>query len=132
MSVWIFGRENRFLSHIRPALAQHGLTIKDNQMTWQDQDYSLSDHNLALVAAHPGNSQTSIGFISNPTAASLPTLARKLPHYGRYSMTLFSGFSVNNLLKLQWPLTESPLQVSLTEDDIPPIVIPAVPPLVRY
>ena len=131
-AVWIFGRENRFLSHIQPALMRHGLKIKDDRVTWQGQDYSLSDHSLGLVAAHPDNSQTSIGFISTPTTASLPTLARKLPHYGRYSMTLFADPSVSNLLKLQWPLTESPLQVSLTEEDIPPIVIPPVPPLVRY
>lgn len=131
-AVWIFGRENRFLSRIQPALMQRGLKIRNDQVTWKQQDYLLSDHNLALVAAHPDDSQTSVGFISSPSAASLPTLARKLPHYGRYSMTLFSGFSVNNLLKLQWPLTESPLQVNLTEDDIPPIVVPPVPPLVRY
>jgi len=130
-AVWIFGRENHFLSHIQPALTQHGLIIKDDRVTWKGQDYSLSNHSLGLVAAHPDNSQASIGFISTPTVASLPTLARKLPHYGRYSMTLFADPSVSNLLKLQWPLTESPLQVSLTKQDIPPIIIPPLQPLIR-
>jgi aminopeptidase N len=130
-ALWIFGKENRFVSHIEPTLMRHGLGIESDSVNWQGQDYPLPDHSLALVANHPDNRETSIGFISTSTAESLPTLARKLPHYGRYSMTLFSGTSVNNLLKVQWPLTESPLQVSLTKQKIPPIAIPPLQPLVR-
>ena len=130
-ALWIFGRENRFADHIQPALMQHGLEIRDARVNWQGQEYSLLDHSLALVTAHPENTRTRVGFISSPTAASLPTLARKLPHYGRYSMTLFSAARVSNLLKVQWPLGESPLQVSLTGQKIPPIVIPPLQPLVR-
>ena len=129
--VWIFGRENRFASHIEATLTQHGLEFTDETVSWQGQEYSLLDHGLALAAAHPGAAQISVGFVSSPTAGSLPILARKLPHYGRYSMTLFSGTEVRNLLKVQWPLTESPLQVSLTGEKISPLVIPPLQPLAK-
>ena len=130
-ALWIYGRENRFADHIQPALMQHGLGIKDARVNWQGREYSLLDHSLALVTAHPENTGIRVGFISSPTAASLPTLARKLPHYGRYSMTLFSGARVSNLLKVQWPLGKSPLQVSLTGEKIPPIVIPSLQALAK-
>ena len=130
-AVWIFGRENRFATHIRNAVMQHGLLIKEDDVNWQGQDYPIPDHSLALVVRHPQNKDDSVGFIDASSPAALPALARKLPHYGRYSMTLFSGSNATNLLKIQWPLTESPLQISLTEQEIPPIAIPPLQPLVR-
>ena len=129
--VWIFGRENRFAAHIRQAAKKHGMVIRDDSATWLGQDYPMPDHSLALVVRHPDNAETGMGFIAAPSPAALPALARKLPHYGRYSMVLFSGSKADNLLKIQWPLTESPLQLSLTQQKIPPMPIPPLQPLVR-
>jgi len=130
-AVWLFGRENQLLPLIEPILMQHGLQINTKGVNWQQTGYSFSDHNLALAVSHPDNIKTSIGFISASTASSLPALARKLPHYGRYSMILFTGKNSRNLLKTQWPLGKSSLQVDMTEQAIPPIIIPPLQPLIQ-
>ncbi len=129
-AVWLLGRENRFLPHIKPALAQHGLLVEHDKVRWQGIDYLLDDHNLGLALARPGKQQGVIGFIS-ASATNLPTLARKLPHYGRYSMTLFAETGVKNLQKIQWPLLASPLQVNLNGKAIPTLIVPALAPLIQ-
>ena len=40
-------------------------------------------------------------------------LARKVPHYGKYTHLLFEGAEATNVLKGQWPVTASPLAADL-------------------
>jgi hypothetical protein len=58
----------------------------------------------------------------------LPVLARKLPHYGKYGYLVFRDGQVR--LKGQWPVTDSPLWVTLPGGaEVPPPVVPPRPPL---
>jgi hypothetical protein len=43
-------------------------------------------------------------------------LARKLPHYGKYSYLVFNGDQAQIDLKGEWPITRSPLRFDLTKD----------------
>ncbi|WP_241086362.1 hypothetical protein [Candidatus Vondammii sp. HM_W22] len=57
-------------------------------------------------------------------------MARKLPHYGKYSYVTFTGKEPTNRLKGEWRLSKSALTVDLTEGEkIPPIKIPQLKPL---
>ena len=57
-------------------------------------------------------------------------MARKLPHYGKYSYVAFTGNEPKNRLKGEWQLSKSALTVDLTEGEkLPPITIPQLKPL---
>jgi hypothetical protein len=46
-----------------------------------------------------------------PTTGRRPdALARKLPHYGKYSWLVFGGDAADNEGKGEWPLGDSPLR----------------------
>ena len=127
---WLFGRENSFMSALKQATGQQGIDLTIDSVDWQGVDYSLNHNSLALaLKTDPQDSTITLGFLTSPTPAALKTLARKLPHYGRYSYTLFEGDAVNNRLKGQWSLSESPLSVKLVETTIPAVSIPSLQPL---
>jgi len=44
-----------------------------------------------MVGAHPHDPELAIGWIGADRPTALPGLARKLPHYGKYSYLAFSG-----------------------------------------
>jgi hypothetical protein len=50
------------------------------------------------------------------TPAAMPGLARKLPHYGKYSYLVFEGDEPANIIKGQWPVVDSPLDYRLDEN----------------
>ena len=53
--------------------------------------------------------QRAIGWIGADALAALPGLARKLPHYGKYSYLAFAGSEPTNVVKGQWSAVGSPL-----------------------
>ena len=69
--------------------------------------------NLALVWASRNNDHPGIVHMDvwANSAAALAPLARKLPHYGKYSYLAFDAGS--NIAKGQWEVTDSPLIVTL-------------------
>jgi alcohol dehydrogenase len=60
----------------------------------------------------------------------LPGLARKLPHYGKYSYLGFTGDNPDNQLKGNWQVTNSPMQVSFDSEAVLQPVEPR-PPLAQ-
>ncbi|MEJ2652515.1 MAG: hypothetical protein P8173_12150 [Gammaproteobacteria bacterium] len=49
--------------------------------------------------------------------AAFPGLARKLPHYGSYSYLAFQGDAPTNTLKGQWKVLDSPMYVTVKQED---------------
>jgi len=92
-----------------------------------DQVIQGDEVSLALVREQAGRP---LGLIATGTAAALPGLARKLPHYGKYSYLAFTGPEPVNRLKGQWPAGESALQVWFTEErpGLAPVPSPALHP----
>ena len=50
-----------------------------------------------------------LGWLAAGETATLPGLARKVPHYGKYGYLVFTGTAPDNQLKGQWPPNDSPL-----------------------
>ena len=128
--VWLFGRENRFSSDINTSLADRNIHLSKSDINWAGQSYSLDEYSLA-VSINNGRNPTkqTIGQISSQTPETLKILARKLPHYGRYSYTLFQGDDVVNIAKEQWFADITPLVIKLVEGDIPAFETPRLAPL---
>jgi hypothetical protein len=151
--VWLLGWSNRFL----PALAasapgldpsQRRLTLVeqvirgdkvsltqgepmnqggDASRPMGDQVIQGDDVSLALVREQAGRP---LGLIATGTAAALPGLARKLPHYGKYGYLAFTGPEPVNRIKGQWSAGESALQVWFTQERprLTPVPSPTLAP----
>ena len=113
-AVWLFGWGNRWRAEFQTALALNGATLSDQGARLGNAEYSRSRHSLALTA-HIG--QTPAAWLAVPDAEMMTTLARKLPHYSKYSYAVFEGAELTNLVKGVWPLTNSSLAMLVRQAD---------------
>jgi len=123
--VWLLGWENRFL----PALAE---ARRDLRIDSRKRSLRIAGEELAggaVSAAVVGEADgRPVGWVGAGDPAALPGLARKLPHYGKYSYLVFEGPAPDNKVKGQWPAGDSRLSVWLT-DARPNLDLPPRPPL---
>ena len=57
------------------------------------------------------NQDVALTWVASGVAQAFPGLARKLPHYHKYSYLGFKGEEPVNILKGRWPVINSPLTV---------------------
>jgi hypothetical protein len=74
-----------------------------------DATYPAAAKSIVAVVRNPENPDTVLVYVSAPTAAAADGLARKLPHYGKYSWLIFKGDAPDNEAKGEWPTSHSPL-----------------------
>ena len=66
------------------------------------------DTDVSTIQVRRKGDQT-LGWIQAPMESAIPGLARKLPHYGKYSYLAFRGEEPANFMKGQWSAVGSPL-----------------------
>jgi hypothetical protein len=127
--IWLLGRHNRFRSQLAMALDKGQFSVSEDVIGIHDVTYAIDKHSFAITSRRDGdnsadNRQT-IGWLSAASVDGLPGLARKLPHYGKYSYVVFEGNEPANVLKGQWTLTASALQLTLSGGSaFPPMKLP--------
>jgi aminopeptidase N len=119
-AVWLFGEENRFRGEFQAALMQSGAMLSEGGV-WLAKEYDRARDALVLTA-HIG--PTSVAWLAAPDSVVLPILARKLPHYSKYSYAGFSGPESTNLIKGVWPVTSSPLGKAVKQEDGSTVDVP--------
>ncbi len=102
--VWLLGWENRHLERFAADAVDFRLDTATHQIQLQDSTRMDADSTV-LTRSTP----QAFAWLAAQDAAALPVLARKLPHYGKYSYLRFSGASATNQLKGQWPAADSSL-----------------------
>ena len=81
-------------------------TLRDNQISHQDEVYNLDETTLVLVEKRPvADEIQTVVFVFDRSDPE--SLGRRLPHYGKYSWLVFQGG--RNIGKGYWPVTDSPL-----------------------
>lgn len=70
-------------------------------------------HAYVSVIRHSHTPDKAIVWLFSDNAQALPSLGRKLPHYGKYSYLAFEGERAKNVLKRQWTSDDSPLRIDL-------------------
>lgn len=115
--VWLFGWENRWRGRLAAALEREPVVWMDKEVQVAGQTLSREKAGMVLVACHPDDQEQALGWMAWDNPAALPALARKLPHYGKYSYLAFSGEAAANVLKGQWPVTDSPLNAGIRQWD---------------
>lgn len=116
-AVWLLGWENRFRDVLAPALAGYRFADRGAELALEDAELLRDQHSVVVAARRPENPANAVIFIAAERAAALPGLAKKLPHYGKYSYLGFVGDEPSNVAKGQWPVVDSPLSVSIEQSD---------------
>ncbi len=112
--VWVLGDQNRFAGAVGTAMANQGpALLTDAGVVLPEGAYDAASHGVALITRDPERNGAPLGWVAAPGPEYLSGLARKLPHYGKYGYTVFTGDGPNNVLKGSWPAGASPLTVDL-------------------
>ena len=111
--VWVFGRENLWAAKLFASDSSIGLQVDANGIVANGTQVPFADHSLVVVRRHPGAVAKAVGWIVIDPLAAAEGLARKLPHYGKYSWLGFAGTEPANVAKGEWPAADSPLHLDL-------------------
>lgn len=128
-AVWIFGWDNRFRQTVSEQASALNATLSDNTLTIDDKRYHRNQHAVVVTSRHPANPAQTLLWLASDNINALPGLARKLPHYGKYSYLAFSGDEPENIDKGQWQVLNSPLVKVLSKQPIPPLKLKPRPAL---
>ncbi len=126
--VWLLGWENRFRDRVTEPLAA-GVVIDSERVVLEGNPVPRAGSSIVLTAGEAGRP---LGLLATDNATALSGLARKLPHYGKYSYLAFTGDAPDIAVRGQWRVTASPLVVDLAEPPAAPIELPPRPPLARF
>jgi hypothetical protein len=115
-AVWLLGLENQWLEKFLTEESPWTYEAQNGIVRLDQEPISIADHTLVLVRRHPTNKDVPIGWISVASRQAFPGLARKLPHYGKYSYLAFVGDEPTNTVKGQWSTEDSPLVVDVRRE----------------
>jgi Peptidase family M1 domain len=120
-AVWLFGWQNRLRPQLNAALKAYDFVPTGDGVRIAGTTLTPQTHSLAVLGRQPQFPDQALGWLAADSAAAVPGLGRKLPHYGRYSYLGFTGTEPGNVLKGQWPVVNSPMSTSVVQRDGAPI-----------
>jgi aminopeptidase N len=116
-TVVLLGWENRFRTAAENKAADYGAALSEEQVVFNEQKtVQRQAHSVVLAVRHPENSELVLAWIAADPPLALPGLARKLPHYHKYSYLAFAGEEPDNILTGRWQVVSSPLTVFFTDE----------------
>ena len=117
-AVWIFGADNTLQSALSSSLKDLELSIANGSVQLRGVQYVLQNHSFVFTMSSPANPLQTVGWIiAEPPTIAGSGLARKIPHYGKYSYLVFEGKEPSNLVKDMWPTSHSPLSIPIVQAD---------------
>ena len=128
-SVWILGWNNAFADEVSRRVAEQGVGLTDTAINLPTDELPRADHSLVLVARAESDPAHALGLVAAEPVEAIPGLARKLPHYTRYSYLGFKGPEPANVAKGMWQPVSSPLVRKLTDGELAELNLPARRPL---
>ncbi|SDY26833.1 M20/M25/M40 family metallo-hydrolase [Nitrosomonas sp. Nm58] len=116
-TVWIMGWQNRFSQALVTTLSGQGVAYRSGALQLDQQTYQQAKHAIVLTARQPANPDKTLLWVASDHPKAIAELARKLPHYRKYSYLVFEGDELTNVNKGQWPVTQSPLTQLIKQKD---------------
>lgn len=113
-AVWLLGINNKFANEL--ASLDENVNVNNDALTIAGEEVLNADHCTVIIWRNPNNMNKAIGWITVNPADAFAGMARKLPHYGKYSYLAFEGSEPTNTVKGQWDTYNSPLVVDLRMD----------------
>ncbi len=130
-SVWLLGWENRWLGRFREAAASRGLVFSRGGAAWDGQGIQRPDQCGVVAVRRPGRPREVLAWLAADRPGPVEGLARKLPHYHKYSWVVFEGDEPAVVAKGRWPVASSPLTAQLGEEPVERGRLPPREPLAR-
>ena len=128
-AAWVLGWGNRFAAEVAGRLGEHGVALDGDRLLLSGESLPRGERSVVLVARSAADPADAVGWVAGGPLAAIPGLARKLPHYTRYSYLAFVGDEPENVDKGMWQPLASPLVRNLGDGEMPPLALPARPPL---
>ena len=113
-AVWLFGAGNKFAPVVAEALVTYGASLDASGLRTTNAMHEAAGRSLVAAVRHPHNADSVVIYVSASSAAAADALARKLPHYGKYSWLVFAGDEATNEATGEWPIGDTPLAQNLT------------------
>jgi aminopeptidase N len=113
-AVWVFGADNKFAALVAEALKTYGASLDAKGLRTPTATYEAAGRSLVAGVRHPQNPDSVIFYVAASSEAAADALARKLPHYGKYSWLVFAGDEATNEATGEWAVGDTPLAVNLT------------------
>jgi aminopeptidase N len=107
--VWIFGVENMFTKLVAEGLKDYDAQLTNETARLGMSTYSFDKSSIIITVRHPRNPGATITLLTADQKEAIGGLARKLPHYGKYSYLVFEGAEPANIGKGEWSAVNSPL-----------------------
>ncbi len=135
-AVWVFGKDNPFVEEIKRGLKAYDAHISSLSVRLKKTEAVYPNNDIVVSVRHPQNPASVLVWLTIGNPQAVNGLARKLPHYGKYSYLIFTGFEPTNVDKGQWPVVNSPLAkiIPLPDGQLPKhykTELPKRPPLAR-
>jgi hypothetical protein len=112
-AVWVVGFDNKFAPDAEiPAIYMDKLSADEKVLKNKLKDSGA----LTYAIQNPVNKSFTLCFVAANSEKAISGLARKLPHYGKYSYLGFEGNEPANVLKGTFPAIDSPLNFSVLYD----------------
>ncbi len=127
-TVWVLGWDNRLAGTVVGRLAAHGVARDGGTVTLPDRTVDRAGHSVVLVARGDDPARA-VGWVAADPVTAIPGLARKLPHYTKYSWLAFEGEEPSNIAKGTWQPLSSPMVRNLAGGPLPPLELPRRRPL---
>jgi aminopeptidase N len=119
-AVWVLGEGNRFAPVVVQALKAYGASLDAAAAPYPaPQAGKAAGRSLVAAVRHPGNPASVVVYVAAPSEAAATALARKLPHYGKYSWLVFSDDEAVNEGTGAWQAGDTPLARNLTSEAKP-------------
>jgi len=113
-AVWVFGAGSKFAPVVAEALKTYGASLDATGLRTADAMHEAAGRSLVAAVRHPRNPDSVVIYVSASSEAAANALARKLPHYGKYSWLVFAGDEATNEATGEWPVGDTPLARNLT------------------
>ncbi len=112
-AVWIFGTENLFAGKVTESLKDYDAELTGKTVRFAKASYEIDKNSFVISVRHPGNPASVLVLLSSDNKDAVEGLARKLPHYGKYSYLVFEGTEPTNIGKGEWEAVNSPLMAKV-------------------
>ena len=130
-AVWLFGQDNAFRKQIKQAVTEYPIQMKAHSLLLDKTSVSTENKSVVVTARHPGNPSSVLVWLTVGQPDAVAGLARKLPHYGKYSYLAFEGSEPTNIAKGQWLVVHSPLAFHFADGSDVSSKLPVRPALAK-
>lgn len=126
---WVLGWNNLFAGDVAERNQGQGVTLNAEGLALPEESLARTGRSAVLVARGRTDPTVAVGWVAAEPVEAIAGLARKLPHYQKYSYLAFKGEEPSNTTKGMWAPVGSPLVRNLSGGPLPDLVLPTTAPL---